>query len=162
MSRTDTLRFRHSQAIVAAASIAFIGALPVADARWYLAPVLLVPLAVLVWAWRAGTDVDPREVRVRALLGQRRLPWARIVELGVDPKGRAVARLDDGARLPLPAVRGTDLPRLVAVTGQPLASGGTGPEQPATSAEARPDQPLASGEARPDQPLASGETPAGQ
>lgn len=129
MSRTDTLRFRHSQAIVAAAIVAFIGALPVANARWYLVPVLLVPLAVMVWAWRAGTDVDPREVRVRALLGQRRLPWERIVELGVDPRGRAVARLDDGHQVLLPAVRGTDLPRLVAVTGQPLPSGPVGPDQ---------------------------------
>ncbi|SCL34229.1 PH domain-containing protein [Micromonospora pallida] len=120
MSRTDTLRFRHSQAILAAAVVAFIGALPVADARWYLTPVLLVPLGILVWAWRAGTDADAREVRVRALFGQRRLPWGRIAELAADPKGRAVVRLDDGERVTLPAVRGADLPRLVAVTGQPL------------------------------------------
>ncbi|WDZ87339.1 PH domain-containing protein [Micromonospora cathayae] len=123
MSRPDTIRFRHSQAIVAAAIVAFIGALPVANARWYLAPVLLVPLAILVWSWRAGTDVDRREVRVRALLGQRRLPWERIVSLAVDPRGRAVARLDDGGQVLLPAVRGTDLPQLVAVTGQPLTAG---------------------------------------
>jgi hypothetical protein len=120
VSRTDTLRFRHSQAILVAAVVAFIGALPIADARWYLLPVLLVPLVVAVWAWRAGTDADPREVRVRALFGQRRLPWARIAELAADPKGRAVARLDDGERVALPAVRGADLPRLVAVTNQAL------------------------------------------
>ena len=46
MSKPDTVRFRHNQAILVAAVIAFIGALPLATARWYLLPVLLVPLAV--------------------------------------------------------------------------------------------------------------------
>ncbi|SCE66597.1 PH domain-containing protein [Micromonospora mirobrigensis] len=120
MSRVDTLRFRHNQAILVAAIVAFIGALPLATARSYLLPVLLVPVAVAVWAWRAGTDADPRELRLRALTGQRRIAWERVAELAADPRGRAVVRLDDGERLVLPAVRGSDLPRLVAVTGQPL------------------------------------------
>ncbi|MFG3705195.1 PH domain-containing protein [Micromonospora sp. NPDC047670] len=120
MSSSDTVRFRHNQAILAAAIIAFIGALPLAGARWYLLPVLLVPLGVGVWAWRAGTDADARELRLRALVGQRRISWDRVVELAADPRGRAVARLDDGQAVPLPAVRGTDLPRLVEATGQTL------------------------------------------
>ena len=41
VSRADTVRFRHSQAILVAAIVAFIGALPLANARWYLLPVLL-------------------------------------------------------------------------------------------------------------------------
>ncbi|MEV5765512.1 PH domain-containing protein [Micromonospora sp. NPDC052213] len=120
MSSSDTVRFRHNQAILAAAIIAFIGALPLAGARWYLLPVLLVPLAVGVWAWRAGTDVDARELRLRALVGQRRISWDRVVELAPDARGRAVARLDDGQAVLLPAVRGADLPRLVEATGQDL------------------------------------------
>ncbi|GAA2222385.1 PH domain-containing protein [Micromonospora olivasterospora] len=118
MSRAETVRFRHSQAILVAAVIAFLGALPLASARWYLVPVLLVPLAIGAWAWRAGTDADARELRLRALLGQRRVAWDRVVELAADGRGRAVARLDDGERLVLPGVRGAELPRLVAVTGQ--------------------------------------------
>ncbi|WP_320065101.1 PH domain-containing protein [Micromonospora sp. RTGN7] len=121
MSRTETVRFRPNQAILVAAVIAFIGALPLASARWYFVPVLLVPLAVAVWAWRAGTEADARGLRLRALTGQRRIGWERIVELTTDARGRAVARLDDGKWMVLPAVRGTELPRLVAVTGQPLA-----------------------------------------
>ncbi|MFY1684716.1 PH domain-containing protein [Micromonospora sp. WMMD730] len=120
MSRADTIRFRHNQAILVAAVIATIGALPLAAARWYLLPVLLVPLTVAVWAWRSGTDADPRELRLRALAGGRRIPWEQVVELATDPRGRAVVRLTDGHQLPLPAVRGIDLPRLVAVTGQAL------------------------------------------
>ncbi|MEU7170550.1 MULTISPECIES: PH domain-containing protein [Micromonospora] len=121
MSRADTVRFRHNQAILVAAIVAFIGALPLASARWWLLWVLLVPLAVAVWAWRAGTDADARELRLRALVGQRRVPWNRVAELAGDARGRAVARLDDGEVVVLPAVRATDLPQLVAVTGQELS-----------------------------------------
>lgn len=120
MSRSDTVRFRYNQAILVAAVIAAIGALPLASARWYLLPVLLVPLAVALWAWRAGTDADTRELRLRALAGQRRIGWEHVVELATDPRGRAVARLDDGQQVVLPAVRGADLPRLVSATGQAL------------------------------------------
>ncbi|MET8837979.1 PH domain-containing protein [Micromonospora sp. NPDC004540] len=120
MSRADTVRFRYNQAILVAAIVAFIGALPLATARWWLVWVLLIPLAAGLWAWRAGTDADARELRLRALVGQRRVPWARVAELASDARGRAVARLDDGETLVLPAVRATDLPRLVSATGQEL------------------------------------------
>ncbi|PWU44672.1 chemotaxis protein CheW [Micromonospora globispora] len=120
MSRADTIRFRHNQAILVAAIVAFIGALPLATARWWLLWVLLIPLAVGVWAWRSGTDADSRELRLRALFGQRRIAWERVTELTADPRGRAVVRLDDGEHLVLPAVRAADLPRLVGATGQEL------------------------------------------
>ncbi|MGC4814126.1 PH domain-containing protein [Micromonospora sp. DT228] len=124
MSKPDTVRFRYNQAILVAAVIAFIGALPLANARTYLLAVLLVPLAVGVWAWRAGTEADARELRLRALVGQRRLTWDRVVELTADRRGRAVARLDDGQQVTLPAVRGEDLPRLISATGQALPHAG--------------------------------------
>ncbi len=121
MTRVDTIRFRHNQAILVAAIVAFIGALPLATANWWLLWLLLIPLTVMVWAWRAGTDADPRELRLRALAGQRRIPWERIAELTGDARGRGVARLDDGEVVTLPAVRADDLPRLVSVTGQDLS-----------------------------------------
>ncbi|TDC27538.1 PH domain-containing protein [Micromonospora sp. 15K316] len=120
MTKPATVRFRHNQALLAAAIIAFFGALPLADVRVYLLPVLLIPLAVGVWAWRAGTDADARGLSVRALVGRRRIAWDEVVELATDPRGRAVARLDDGQQIVLPAVRGADLPRLVSATGQTL------------------------------------------
>lgn len=120
VSRADNVRFRYNQAILVAAIVAFIGALPLATARWWLLWVLLIPLALGVWVWRAGTDADARELRLRALVGQRRVPWTRVAELAADARGRAVARLDDGETLVLPAVRAADLPRLVSATGQEL------------------------------------------
>ncbi|MGC5029433.1 PH domain-containing protein [Micromonospora sp. DT229] len=118
MSRTETTRFRHHQALLVGAIIGTIGALPLASASAYLLPVLLVPLAVGVWAWRAGTDADRHGLRLRALVGDRRIRWDQIVELGGDTRGRAVAQLADGSRLVLPAVRQRDLPLLVAAAGQ--------------------------------------------
>lgn len=119
MSSSDTLRFRHNQALLVAAVVAFFSALPLAAARWYLLPVLLVPLLLGGWAWRAGTDVTAHGLCLRALAGQYRIRWEQIVELGADPAGRAVARLTDGQTVTLPAVRRDDLPRLVAVTELP-------------------------------------------
>ncbi|WP_422770970.1 PH domain-containing protein [Plantactinospora sp. WMMC1484] len=130
MGTTGTLRFRHNQAIWVAAVLAFLAALPLATSRWFLLPLLLVPVAVGVWAWRAGTDADPAGVRIRALLGQRRIAWSEIVELASDPRGQAVVRLRDGRTTALPAVRATDLPDLVAASGQPLAGAGETRERP--------------------------------
>lgn len=120
MSSANTVRFRHSQAILVAAIIAFIGALPIGSARWFLTPVLLVPLLVAVWAWRAGTDADPSGLWLRALVGRRHIPWSAVVELAPDARGRAAARLRDGQTIVLPAVRAADLPRLVAASGRRL------------------------------------------
>jgi hypothetical protein len=137
----STVKFRHSSAIAIAGLVAFFGAVPVATYRWYLTPILLVPLAVLAWGWRAGTDVDERGVSVRALLGTRRLPWSRITAL-VPAGQRVIAVLDGGASVRLPAVRPADLPKLVAASGAEMgteaeeaAGSGEAPEDEATDAE---------------------------
>lgn len=112
MSSSTTVRFRPHGAIAVAALVALLGTVPLASVSWYFAPVLLIPLAVTVWAWRAGTDAGPDGVRVRALLGDRQIPWSEISELGGDSRGRAHARLTDGQVVTLTAVRVGDLPRL--------------------------------------------------
>jgi Bacterial PH domain len=120
------VKFRYSSALAIAAVVAFLGALPVATFRWYLLPILLVPVAVGGWAWRAGTDADASGVRLRALFASRLVPWSRITQLAPDRHGRVFADLDDGHTVRLPAVRAADLPRLVAVGGpEPDHSGAT-------------------------------------
>jgi len=69
----NRVKFRYNAGIAIAGLVAFFGAIPVATVRWYLTPILLVPLAVLIWGWRAGTDADANGLSVRALLGSRRL-----------------------------------------------------------------------------------------
>lgn len=126
MSRTDSLRFRQSGATLVAALIAFMSALPLAGARWALTPILLVPLAAGIWAWRAGTDVDAAELRVRALFGTTVIAWDRVAELAPDPRGHVAALLTDGHMIRLTGVRAKDLPAVVAVADGRLDTDRTG------------------------------------
>ena len=122
MSRKPVLRVRKSGALVVAALIAFVSAVPLAGARWELAPVLLIPLAVLVWAWRAGTDVTPEGLRVRALAGSTFVPWSRVIELAPDPHHGISALLNDGRALRLTGVTPANLPAVLAAGGQAVTS----------------------------------------
>jgi hypothetical protein len=117
---TGTLRFRHSSAITVAAAIAVISGLSIG--RWapYLLPLLIIPVLIGVWAWRAGTDVDAEAVTVRAAIAGRRIPWSEITGFAVDSKGRVIAELNSGRVLPLTAVRPADLPSVIATSGQDL------------------------------------------
>jgi hypothetical protein len=137
------VRFRPNQAILVAAVIALIGALPIvfgpdvpsavldadrraagSDVRWIFAPILLIPIAVFLWALRSGTDADAEGLRLRAVFGQRRIPWSEIRELAADPRGRAVALLTDGTAVTLSQVRAADLPRLIAASGRTIEETG--------------------------------------
>jgi hypothetical protein len=124
-------RFRYNASISIAGVIAFLGAVPAATSgfersgpqpfyAYLLLLLLLIPISVAVWGWRAGTDADADGIRVRPLLRAYPVAWDRIAALA--PVGRkVVARLTDGSHLVLPAVTRTDLPRLVAASGQALA-----------------------------------------
>ncbi|HEX6497753.1 MAG TPA: PH domain-containing protein [Micromonosporaceae bacterium] len=131
------VKFRHNASITVAAVVAFFGAIPVATYRWYLAPLLLVPLLVAVWGWRAGTDAGPDGLTVRALAGSRRVSWQRVAEL-VPVDRRVVARLTDGSSLTLTAVPPSELGRLVAASGhQPTRDS----DDPEAETEADPSTP---------------------
>ena len=101
--------------------IAFVGTVPLAGGSVALAPILLIPPAVFVWAWRAGTDVYPDELRVRALVGRTRVPWARIIELAPDQRGQISALLDNGNVIRLTGVTRDNLPRVLAAGGQQVS-----------------------------------------
>jgi hypothetical protein len=116
------MRVRRSGALVVAALIAVVGTIPVAGARWSLAPILLIPLAVLVWALRAGTDVDADSLRVRALFGSTSVPWARVAELAPDQRGQVSALLTDGTVVPLTGVTAGNLPAVLQAGGQQVST----------------------------------------
>src|SRR5690606_6604708 len=78
---------------------------------------MVIPAAYTAWAWRSGTDADRNGVRVRALFGQRRIAWSEITGLVRLPGDRVVATLHGGTAVPLTAVTGDGLPRLVAAAG---------------------------------------------
>jgi hypothetical protein len=117
-----TLRFRHSSAITVGAVIAMIAGSSLATWAPYLLVLLLVPLAVAVWSWRAGTDVDADAVTIRAAVGRRRVPWSQISELAAQDGQRVTVRLTSGSTFVLPAVGVDDMPRLVAATGKSVTN----------------------------------------
>jgi hypothetical protein len=102
--------------------IAFVGTVPLAGARWALTPILLIPLSAGVWAWRAGTDVYPDALRVRALFGTTTVPWSRITELAPDQRGRVYALLDNGNVIALTGITRANLPAVITAGGQDLSA----------------------------------------
>lgn len=122
------VKFRHNVAVVVAAVLACVGAIPVAAYRWYLTPIIVVPLLVAVWGLRAGTDADREGLTVRALLASRRFGW-REIEGFATRSGRVAAVTGDGRVVPLTAVRASEIDRLVAASGQLLHSTGRAPHR---------------------------------
>jgi hypothetical protein len=123
--KKPVLRVRRSGALVVAALIALVGTIPFAGTKWVLAPILLIPLLVLIWAWRAGTDVYPDRLRVRALFGSTTVPWERVAELAPDRQGRVSALLDNGNVIRLTGVTTDNLPRVIAAGGQRMSGTGS-------------------------------------
>lgn len=91
---------------------------------------LLIPLAAAVFVLRCRTRVDSDGIRVRALLGERRLPWAQLRGLSVSERSVYAVCVDGSVRLP--CVRVGNLHALAA------ASGGRLPELPAATPKYAP------------------------
>jgi Bacterial PH domain len=122
---TNPVQFRRSSALTVAAVIVAIAGLSLLTWAPYLVILLVIPLGVAVWSWRSGTDADESGLTVRAALGHRRIPWSDVA--GVVTEGDQVsAQLTSGRSITLPAVGATDVPRLVAASGQDLGSASDG------------------------------------
>ncbi|MEV4279769.1 PH domain-containing protein [Actinoplanes xinjiangensis] len=117
------LRVRKSGAVLVAALIALVGTAPLAGSSWALSPLFLIPIAALVWSWRAGTDVYPEELRVRALFGGTRVPFARITEFAPDRHGRVSALLDNGNIIRLTGVTRENLPTVLEASDHLVTAG---------------------------------------
>lgn len=116
MARRTVARFRYNAAIPIAGLVLLFAALPVAASRWYLAPIELVPLAVVVWGWLAGVDVRARELVVRYVVGRRRLALDDVRGFTVTRRRVSAVRPDDSS-LWLPGVTPAALPRLARAAG---------------------------------------------
>src|SRR3954447_16230312 len=122
VSPKPLLRVRKTGALLVAAVIAFVGTVPIAGASWALSPLLLIPVASFVWAWRAGTDVYADRLRVKALFGSTTVPWDRIAELAPDQRGQVSALLDNGNVIKLTGVTKDNLPLVLAAAQQSRAA----------------------------------------
>jgi hypothetical protein len=79
--------------------------------------IYLVPVAMIVWAVRTRTIVDPDGLTVRRVLGRRTVPWSEVSSLRLTRRTRVRAVLNGGAELTLPAVHVRNLPALSAASG---------------------------------------------
>jgi hypothetical protein len=102
-------KFRYNAAITIAAVVAFFGAIPLATSHAYLLPIALVPILIAVWGWRAGTDVGPAGLRIRALFGSRLVPWSHVAALVPADRKHVYAVLTTGRQVRLPAVGAAEL-----------------------------------------------------
>jgi len=114
--------FRVSPLVVLVALTLAVCATPVAFAGPFLWLVYLVPLGIIVWTLRTRTVVDAEGLRVRRIVGGRRVTWDGVTALRLDDRSRVHAVLDGGRELALPAVHVRDLHALA------LASGGRLPD----------------------------------
>ena len=105
--------FRYGLAERGAAVLWLLASSALATARWWLLPVLLLPLTAVAAAFRRGTDIDDDGVTVRAVLRSRRFRWNDVAELRPGGQRRVVLVRTDGRTVTLPAVRPGDLAGLV-------------------------------------------------
>jgi hypothetical protein len=114
--------FRVSPLVVLFALALALCATPVAFGAPFLWMVYLVPVGIVVWTLRTRTVADAEGLRVRRLVGSRRVSWDDVTALRLDDRSRVRAVLAGGGELALPAVRVRDLHVLA------LASGGRVPD----------------------------------
>ena len=115
------IRFRHNIAVAVAGFGGVIAAIPLAGARAYLLPILLIPAAIMVWGWRAGVDADTEGLTVRAMLAARRLPWSEITGFAVEGR-RVTALLTEDRAVRLPVVSPSDVPAMLKAGDQDLST----------------------------------------
>lgn len=98
-----------------------------------LLSVYLIPIALGVWVVRTRTIVEAEAIRVRGLVGTRRIDWSELAGLQVREKKWVRAVLHDGNRVTLPCVKPRHLPVLALLSGgrlpDPTASEGQGNDQ---------------------------------
>ena len=113
---TDAVRVRPERMTLAAVLVMTLGSLPLALSSPYLAWLLLVPLAALVWVLRARVVADESELEVCNGLAVRRVAWGDVAGFTVPERGPVRLLRHGGRPLLLTALNRRELPRLLAVS----------------------------------------------
>jgi hypothetical protein len=90
--------------------------------------ILLVPVAVSMWAWRSGVDVTSEGIAVRGLFTSRTIAWKHIDGFATGNEGVA-AILDDQSQVRLGPLKPENLPQVLAIGGQELRTDGAADER---------------------------------
>lgn len=117
MSRSNpspTLRRRFAPPRIALLPVvvSLLGTLPAATAKAWLGPLLLLPLAAVVWVLRAHVRVSPLGLSVNNGLRDRHVPWERVAGFSTPARGPVRLLRVDQRPLPLTALSQRDLPAL--------------------------------------------------
>ena len=114
------MKLRPERTTLTAVVVLTLGALPLSLSSPYLAPVLLVPVAALVWVLRARVVADAAALEVCNGLAVRRIAWADVSGFQVPKHGAVKLLRHGGGPVLLTAVNRRELPALLAVS-QPAA-----------------------------------------
>ncbi|HEX3814578.1 MAG TPA: PH domain-containing protein [Mycobacteriales bacterium] len=101
----NAVKLRPSRAALLVVVFLLFCVTPLAFVRAPLLILYLIPLGMLLWIFRSGTDIDPDGVTVRAVAGRKRLAWSDIQGLSPDSRGELRAVLRDGRLMRLPQAR---------------------------------------------------------
>lgn len=116
----EPVRLRPERTTLVAVVVLALGALPLALSSPYLAPVLLVPVAALVWVLRARVVADASGLEVSNGLRVRRVPWSQVAGFKVPEHGPVTLLRHGAPPIRLTALNRSELPRVLAV-GEPAA-----------------------------------------
>ena len=111
----EKVRFAPERTAVAAVLVLALGTFPLALASAFLAPLLLVPVAALVWVLRARVVAADLGLEVCNGLGVRRLRWQDVAGFDVPKRGPVRLLPETGRPLALTALPRRDLRRLLEV-----------------------------------------------
>ncbi|HVX44374.1 MAG TPA: PH domain-containing protein [Mycobacteriales bacterium] len=111
------LRLRPSRVGLMVVLVLAVCMTPFAGQRLYLVPLYLIPIVLLWWLLRAGTDIDDHGVTVRAMLGSRHWDWDDLRGFSTTGRGKLVAVLPDGRIVRLPSARARHLELIGKVSG---------------------------------------------
>jgi hypothetical protein len=103
------LRLRPSRVGLMVVLVFAVCMTPFAGQRLYLVPLYIVPIVLLWWLLRAGTDIDDTGITVRAMLGSRHWNWDELRGFSTTGRGTLAAVLQDGRIVRLPSARARHL-----------------------------------------------------
>lgn len=110
------LRLRPSRVGLIVVLVLLVCMTPFAAQRSYLLPLYVIPVLVLWWLLRSGTEIDDSGITVSAMLGSRHWNWDELRGFSTTGRGALAAVLLDGRIVRLPSARARHLDLIAKVS----------------------------------------------
>ncbi|MGI8530241.1 MAG: PH domain-containing protein [Geodermatophilaceae bacterium] len=112
-----TSRLRMPRSAWLAVGIFVVCTIPLVSVSPWLLILLVLPVLAGVHVWRSGVDIGQDGVRVHAVLGSAKVPWADIAGVEIRRRGELWLVRREGGAFRLPTLRLRDIHRLHAASG---------------------------------------------